>query len=176
VPTGINDMSEHLWEHHSEIAHDNPRPAAEPRVRPYITGADVRPLLELALDERFGPARGPVAPIEVVGQPGQSPDELVERFAGVQGIVIVPGQSQDDSLEAVWSRYARARALHAFGSKRYPTLEDARKAITYWPGFDMLLPGDLEILAGALLSPPRTPEPAPVRGIRRVFGRAAVAR
>lgn len=169
-------------EHNAYCTVDAHAPADDPGflVRPYITGTDVRPLLDLALDERFGPARGPVAPIEVVGQPGQSVDQLVERFAGVQGIVIVPGRepSDDGSVEAAWSRYARARAMHDFAGRFYPTLADAKAAVGYWPGFDMLLPGDLEIVAGALVSPPRTPEPPPVpaRGIRRVFGRAAVAR
>lgn len=184
VPGSLAAMRHHVETLHVEPVdqlHADPEPD-DPGflVRPYITGADVRPLLDLALDERFGPARGPVAPIEVVGQPGQSVDELVERFAGVQGIVIVPGRepSDDGSVEAAWSRYARARAMHDFAGRFYPTLADAKAAVGYWPGFDMLLPGDLEIVAGALVSPPRTPEPPPARvnSIRRFLGRAEVAR
>lgn len=139
-----------------------------PVARRYVD-ADPRPLLDLVLDERFGPARGPVAPIEIVGEPGQSVDQLVERYSNVTGVVVVPGTpvSDDGSVEAAWSRYARARALHYFGDKRYPTLADAYEALKYWPGQDMLNETDRDLVAGALVDPPRVPEPAPLPKQRR---------
>jgi hypothetical protein len=134
-------------------------------VRPYISQVDPRPLLELALDERFGPARGPVAPIEVITGPEVPADQLVDQFARAQGVVVVPGRDlspeRQRRVESAFSEYARARAMHYFGSHRFPTMVAARKAVAYWPGAVMLDPENFDIVAGALLDPPRTPEPAP---------------
>lgn len=134
----------------------------DPRHPGYIADADPRPLLELVLDERFGPARGPVAPIEIVGEPGQSVEQLMQRFGTVNGLVVVPGNEpvdDDGSVEAAWSRYARARAAHYFGDRRFPTMADARDALRYWPGFDMMTPDDRELVAASLVDP-SMPDPS----------------
>jgi hypothetical protein len=135
---------------------------------PGAPAADIRPVLELVLDERFGKARGPVAPIEVIGQPDQSVEELTARFANVAGVVIVPGEPVDDgSVDAAWSRYARRRAQHYFGAKRFSTIGDARDAVRYWPGWDVLTPDDREAVAASLVEPARLPMPAVEHGTDR---------
>lgn len=135
----------------------------------YIRDADPRPLLELVLDERFGAARGPVAPIEIVGEPGQSVEQLAERFATVQGLIVVPGRepADDGSIESAWSRYARARAFHHFGTRRFPTIAAAQDAVKYWGGFDMLTPDDREIVAVHLVDPAHIDEPRVQTGTSR---------
>lgn len=127
----------------------------------YVQDADPRPLLELVLDERFGPARGPVAPIEVIGGPGESVEQLAGRF-DTSGLIVVPGNQPADggTVEEAWSRYAKARAFHEFGARRFPTIEDARDAVKYWAGYDMLFPADREAVAAALVDPGLIPMPA----------------
>lgn len=166
VPDSLFHLRQHIEEEHAEeIAEaDTWGPALADSLAgiapPYIADADPRPLLDLVLDERFGPARGPVAPIEIIGEPGQSVENLAARFGNIQGLVVIPGDPVDDgSVEAAYSRYARARALHWFGDKHYPTIIDAREAVKYWAGCDMLTDRDRELVATALVDPTLIPEP-----------------
>lgn len=172
-PDFVPDSLNHLREHLEQLAHpsvegpvEDPVDDPGPIARRYID-ADPRPLLDLVMDEHFGRARGPVAPIAMVGEPGQTVDQLVDRFSAVTGVPVVPGSDRQRSIDEAWSNYARARALHYFGDKRYPTLADAREAVKYWPGYDMLFESDRDIVAGALVDPPRVPEPDPAPRRRR---------
>lgn len=142
---------------------------------PLPADADPKPLLDLLLDERFGADRGPAAPIEVIG------DDAEQLAAATGRIVVVPGPDAPPDVEATFARYARARALHYFGPKRFQTVDDAREAISYWPGRDMLRDEDVETVAGSLVDPPRVPEPAPIeagrgRRLLRVLSRVEASR
>jgi hypothetical protein len=103
---------------------------------------DLRPLLALVVDERFGDLESHF--IEVLGEPGQSTEDLAEKYRDVPGVVVVPGRDRapDDQIRESWKRYAIARAIHYFESvrhgERFPTLADALTAVNLWPGRDML--------------------------------------
>lgn len=108
---------------------------AEPEV-------DLRPLLGLVVDERFGDLKSHI--IEVQGEPGQSTEDLAAKYRDVPGVVVVPGRDRapDDEIRESWKRYAIARAVHYFETtrhgERFPTLADALTAVNLWPGRDML--------------------------------------
>jgi hypothetical protein len=103
---------------------------------------DLRPLLALVVDERFGDLKSHF--IEVHGEPGQSTEDLAEKYRDVPGVVVVPGRDRapDDQIRESWKRYAIARAIHYFETvrhgERFPTLADALTAVNLWPGRDML--------------------------------------
>lgn len=161
VPDSLHHLREHIEDWHPEElagAHDVDLEPDPPADRPYVRDTDPSPLLDLLLDERYGPDRTEV--------------------------LVIPGAAvEHDSEQAIataWSKYARARAHHYFGDKRYPTIEDAREALRYWPGVDMLNDTDRDLVVGQLVDPPRVPEPAPATRkatlIERLTGRVEVSR
>lgn len=108
----------------------------------YIRDADPAPLRELVFQERYGQA-----PPVVRGQ---------DRAA-------------HEVLEASYSRYAIARAVCEFGRRRFPTIEDARDAVRYWAGYDMLTAADREAVAEQLVDPRLIPAPVQAGTDRRKF-------
>lgn len=130
------------------------------------------------------------APVEVVRTPGETTAALRQRYAGIPGVIVVPGGPQDDpELHDAWSRYARARALAYFVGRTFPDLAAAQHAVDVWPGRDMMEPADvlavaeqlvvpqaaLEHPAGILAEPQEEPRPVVPRQERRGPFRSIVA-
>lgn len=102
---------------------------------------DHRPLLGLVVDERFGDLKQHI--IEVHGELGQTTEDLKAKYAGIPGVVVVPGndKARDPKVIEAFRQYAIARALHDLAphaDRFWPSLAEALTAVNAWPGRDML--------------------------------------
>lgn len=107
--------------------------------------------------------------------PGEDTRDLMERYAGVASVVVVPGPSSDEAVHAAWSDYARARALCDLDGRTFPSKAEALTAVNAWPGRDMLEPDDADAVAAQLVDaslaaqPPEAVKVPAQRGFARII-------
>jgi hypothetical protein len=136
---------------------------------PERSDAELLGLLVTPTSPWAGPGHPPA--IDLPREPGLSTTDLQAKYAGVPGVVVVPGARpgiDSPGVREAWAKYARARAILHFGGRDgdrpFATMGEAVTALNCWHGRDMLETDDVIAAAEQLVDPALAgdePEPEP---------------